>query len=303
MIHIANYGEEPSYDITIDGIIVEKFKRMAIRIEHSRDVVVKHATFRNATDLGPGGSGYGISIQGTAKTDRLGFDNDTIWNVVENSTFEGPYLRHGALIQFVAHNNVLRGNTFNGTKLDAIDLHGEQEYLNEISGNVITDVLTGAGIGLGNTGGSAPSNHSKSGNGNYIHDNTITNSQIGISVTMGTPDTLIENNLIESTTTIADAAGIKVLNGPGTVIRGNVIRNNTASGYWGVRLERDKGDAGAGNIGEGNPENVLIENNRIEGNANGIGLFAGVGILLKANILNNVNEDYYKAAGVTVTEQ
>lgn len=89
MIHIANYGEAPSYDITIDGVIVEKFKRMAIRIEHSRDVVVKHATFRNATDLGPGGSGYGISIQGTAKTDRLGFDNDTIWNVVEDSTFEG----------------------------------------------------------------------------------------------------------------------------------------------------------------------------------------------------------------------
>lgn len=72
--------------------------------------------------------------------------------MVEDSTFEGPYLRHGALIQFVAHNNVLRGNTFNGTKLDAIDLHGELEYLNEISGNVITDVLTGAGIGLGNTG-------------------------------------------------------------------------------------------------------------------------------------------------------
>ncbi|WP_228469142.1 alpha/beta hydrolase fold domain-containing protein [Paenibacillus sp. JNUCC31] len=302
LIHIANYGEAPSYDITIDGVIVEKFKRMAIRIEHSRDVVVKHATFRNATDLGPGGSGYGISIQGTAKTDRLGFDNDTLWNLVEDSTFEGPYLRHGALIQFVAHNNVLRGNTFNGTKLDAIDLHGELEYFNEISGNVITDVLTGAGIGLGNTGGSAPSNHSKSGKGNYIHDNTITNSQIGISVTMGTPDTLIEDNLIENTTTIADAAGIKVLNGPGTVIRGNVIRSNTASGYWGVRLERDKGDAGAGNIGEGDPENVLIENNRIEGNTNGIGLFAGVGILLKANILSNLNEDYYKAAGVTVTE-
>ncbi|WP_260870964.1 alpha/beta hydrolase fold domain-containing protein [Paenibacillus xylanexedens] len=302
MIHIANYGEAPSYEITIDGVIVEKFKRMAIRIEHSRDVVVKHATFRNATDLGPGGSGYGISIQGTAKTDRLGFDNDTLWNVVEDSTFEGPYLRHGALIQFVAHNNVLRGNTFNGTKLDAIDLHGELEYFNEISGNVIRDVLVGAGIGLGNTGGSAPSNHSKSGKGNYIHDNIIMNSQTGISVIMGTPDTLIEDNLIENTTTIADAAGIKVLNGPGTVIRGNVIRNNTASGYWAVRLDHDNGDAGAGNVGQGDPENVQIENNRIEGNTNGIGLFAGVGILLKANILSNLNEDYYKAAGVTVTE-
>lgn len=112
---------------------------------------------------------------------------------------------------------------------------------------------------------------------------------------MGTPDTLIEDNLIENTKVIAEALGIKVLNGPGTVIRGNIIRNNTASGYWGVRLERDKGDAGAGNIGEGDPENVWIENNLIEGNANGIGLFAGVNILMKANILNNMNEDYYKA--------
>ncbi|WP_251038362.1 discoidin domain-containing protein [Paenibacillus albidus] len=303
MIRIANYGDNPSYNITVDHVTVEKFRRMGIRIEHSRDVTVKNATFRNATDLGPGGSGYGVSIQGTPKTDRLGFENDTKWNVVEDSAFEGPYLRHGALIQFVAHNNVLRNNTFTGTKLDAIDLHGELEYLNEIYGNVITDVLTGAAIGLGNTGGSAPSNHSKSGAGNYIHDNIIKHCRNGIVVIMGTPDTVIENNVIENTTDITGAAGIKILNGPGTIIRNNVIRNNTTDSYWAILLEQDKGDAAAGNIGAGVPRNVRIEGNNIAGNTNGIGLFAGTGILLKNNLLDNLTVNYYQAPDVTLSEE
>ena len=108
---------------------------------------------------------------------------------------KGPYLRHGSLIQNVAHNNVLRNNHYMNTKLDSIDLHGELEYLNEVYGNTIENILTGGGVGLGNTGGTAPSNHSKSGPNNHIHDNVIRNSREGIVVTMGTPDTLIENNI------------------------------------------------------------------------------------------------------------
>lgn len=152
MITIANFGEVPSYNVTVDGVTVEKYSRMGVRIDNSRDIVVRRSTFRNATDVGPGGAGYGVSIQGMAKQDRNGYENDTVWNVVEDSHFEGPYLRHGALIQFVAHNNVLRNNQFMNTKLDAIDLHGELEYLNEIYGNVISDIPYGAAIGLGNTG-------------------------------------------------------------------------------------------------------------------------------------------------------
>ncbi|MEC0225887.1 alpha/beta hydrolase fold domain-containing protein [Paenibacillus alba] len=303
LIVIANYGEYPSYNITIDQVTVEKFTRMGIRIDNSHDVVVKNSTFRNATDVGPGGSGYGVAIQGMAKVDRLGYDNDTRWNLVEDSSFEGPYLRHGALIQFVAHNNTVRNNYFHMTKLDAIDLHGELEYLNDIYGNLVTDIVTGGAVGLGNTGGTAPSNHSKSGPKNYIHDNIIRNSREGIVVTMGTPDTIIANNVIENTTNVDEASGIKVLNGPGTIIRNNIIRNNTAPNYWAILLERDKGDDKANYIGEGDPQNVQILNNTITGNFNGIGLQAGTGIVLRGNILANSGTNYLKAPGVTAVEE
>ncbi|MGQ7890060.1 S-layer homology domain-containing protein [Paenibacillus sp. WC2504] len=302
MIAIANYGEDPSYNVTVDHVTVERFRRMAIRIENSHDVVVRHATFRNATDLGGGGAGYGTSIQGMPKVDRLGFDNDTYWNLVEDSTFEGPYLRHGSLIQNVAHNNVLRNNHYKNTKLDAIDLHGELEYLNEVYGNTVEDIFTGGGVGLGNTGGTAPSNHSKTGPQNYIHDNVIRNAREGIVVTMGTPDTRIEHNIIENTTTVNNGVGINILNGPGTRIENNIIRNNTASGYWGILLEHDNGDQNAGGIGTGDPQNVQIIGNTITGNTYGIQLQKGTNISVIKNILDNLGTNYLKASGVTATE-
>lgn len=298
LIMISNFGEDPSYNVTIHHVTVEKFRRMGIRIENSHDVVVRSSTFRNATDVGPGGSGYGLAIQGLPKIERLGFANDTIWNLVEDSQFEGPYLRHGALIQNVAHNNTVRSNVFTNTKLDAIDLHGELEYLNEISGNLVEDVWTGGGIGLGNTGGTAPSNHSKTGPGNLIRDNVIRNSREGIVVSLGTPDTVIVNNLIENTADIPGASGIHILNGPGTIIRGNTVRNNTAPGYWAILLEHDNGDTNANYIGEGDPENVRIEDNVLTGNTNGIGLFAGKSIRIKGNTVESVDNNFYQHEGV-----
>ncbi|AHV98491.1 alpha/beta hydrolase fold domain-containing protein [Paenibacillus sabinae] len=302
MIVIANLGEIPSYNITVDQVTVEKYSRMGVRIDNSRDIVVRRSTFRNATDVGPGGAGYGVSIQGMAKQDRNGYDNDTLWNVVEDSRFEGPYLRHGVLIQFVAHNNTLRNNQFVNTKLDAIDLHGELEYLNEIYGNVISDIPAGAAIGLGNTGGTAPSNHSKTGPRNYIHDNTISNTREGINVIMGTPDTVIEHNLIEYTTHIEDAKGIRILNGPGTIIKENVIRYNTASNYWAISLEHDPGDSKADNIGEGDPLNVQLIGNSLTGNTNGIRLLAGSGIVLQGNLVDSIGVNYFKSEQVEGVE-
>lgn len=302
MISIRNSGEVPSYNITVDQVTVEKYSRMGVRIDNSRDIVVRRSTFRNATDVGPGGAGYGVSIQGMAKQDRNGYDNDTLWNVVEDSSFEGPYLRHGALIQFVAHNNVLRNNQFVNTKLDAIDLHGELEYLNEIYGNMISDIPSGAAIGLGNTGGTAPSNHSKTGPRNYIHDNTIHNTREGINVIMGTPDTVIERNLIENTTQIENAKGIRILNGPGTIIKENIIRNNTASNYWAVSLEHDPGDSKANEIGEGDPQNVQLIGNSLIGNTNGIRLLAGTGIVLQGNLVDSIGLNYFKSEHVEVVE-
>ena len=81
--------------------------------------------------------GYGVNIQGYGNginvTDTY---IDTKFNVVENNEFVGPYLRHGALIQYYAHNNLIKNNRFDDLLLDSIDMHGEDEYSNEICNNV-----------------------------------------------------------------------------------------------------------------------------------------------------------------------
>lgn len=107
-IFIADYAGNPSYHVTVNKVTIEKFQRMGVRIEKSRDIVIEHSTFQNATDVGGGGAGYGVAIQGIQGIDRLGHRNDTHFNVVRDSKFEGPYLRHGVLIQNFAHNNQLK---------------------------------------------------------------------------------------------------------------------------------------------------------------------------------------------------
>ena len=130
----------------------------------------------------------------------------------------------------------------------------------------------------------------------------IRNAREGIVVSMGSPDTIIENNRIENTADIPNAAGINILNGPGTIIKGNTIRQNTAEHYWGILLEHDNGDTNAGGIGAGDPENVQILNNTITGNSNGIQLKAGRNIKLSGNALDNIGENFTAAPGVTYTD-
>lgn len=291
-VYIEDGLGQPSYNITIDGVTIEKFQKMGVRISKSRDIVVRNSTFQNMTDVGGGGAGYGVSIQGIPKTDRLGYANDTRHNLLENNRFLGPYMRHGVIIQYYAHNNEVRNNYLENSKLDAIDLHGEDEYLNKIHGNEITGVLTGAGIALGNTGGTAPSNHDASGPFNHIFNNTITNSREGIKVHMGSPDTLIEANTISNTTEPSNSRGILIQNAPRTIIKDNVITNNTAANFWGILLEFDPGDPNAprdenGNIvGSGIPEDVQIIGNTITGNANGLRMDEGLRTVLTNNIIS-----------------
>ena len=82
----------------------------------------------------------------------------------------------------------------------------------------------------------------------------------------------------------------------------NIIRNNTATNYWGILLEHDRGDQNANFIGAGDPQNVQIVGNVITGNTNGLQLQAGTNILVSKNLLNNIGTNYDKAAGVTATE-
>ncbi|WP_246941784.1 DNRLRE domain-containing protein [Bacillus pinisoli] len=294
-IYIADgFGNTPSSNILIEHVTIEKYQRMGVRIENSHDIVVQHALFQNATDVGGGGAGYGVSIQGVPKVDRTGYKNDTRFNVVRNSVFKGPYIRHGTLLQYYAHNNEIYNNTFENTVLDAIDLHGEDEYLNEIYQNTISGIITGAGIGVGNTGGTAPSNHDASGPYNYIHDNKITNSREGIKVYLGSPNTIIENNTIMNSTEPSNAKGIYILNAPGTIIKDNKIMNNKAEGFVGILLAHDNGDSNSNNIGSGDPTNITISGNQIKGNTNGIRVEAGSNIFMNDNdVSKSVENDYY----------
>ncbi|PZE22137.1 discoidin domain-containing protein [Paenibacillus xerothermodurans] len=301
-ITIVNVGEQPAYNITVDNVTMERYMRVGVKVDSSRDIVVRNCLFRDTTDAGGGGTGYGMNFQGRPKVDRTGFKDDAVWNLAENNTFQGPHLRHGVLVQYMQHNSVIRNNTFKDIWLDAIDLHGEGEYLNEITGNVITNIRSGAGIGLGNTGGTAPYDHSASGHGNLIRNNIITESNDGVTVTMGTPGTVIENNVIKQSDD-DNGSGITVQNGPGTIIRGNEISGSPVTGFWGIQLKHDNGDKNAGYIGKGDPKDVQIVYNLIVDNDNGIDVQAGTGIVLKNNYLKNATKDYNKGASADVREE
>jgi parallel beta-helix repeat protein len=292
-IFLSDAVTQPSQRIHIERVTVERFERMGIRIASSQDVVVTDCLFRDATSVGGGGRGYGVTIQGIAKTDRLGFPDDSRHNVVRDSTFEGPYLRHGVLLQFMTHNNLITGNEFDDIILDAIDLHGEGEYLNEIRGNRIV-AARAAAIALGNTGGSPPSNHSASGPGNWIHRNHISGvAREGIKVHMGSPDTLIERNTITGLAGPTRSRGIQILNAPGTVVRDNTITGNRTGEFWGIHLGLDPGDSGADGVGSGVPTDVSITGNTIVNNDGGMLVEAGEGISITGNTLRNNGTDIH----------
>lgn len=290
-IFLASAGSRPSTGVYIDRVTVERYERMGVRIADSSDVVVQRSTFRNATSVGGGGAGYGVSIQGVAKQDRLGFPNDSRHNVVRDSIFEGPYIRHGVLMQFFTHNNLVADNTFRDIVLDAVDLHGEDEYLNEVRGNDFRDIRAAA-VALGNTGGSPPSNHDAAGPGNWVHRNDITGSREGVKVHLGSPGTIIEDNKISGTGAPANAKGVYILNAPGTIVRNNSITSNDAEGFWAIHLAMDPGDPGAGGVGAGPPSDVQITGNRIMRNTGGILVEAGEDLTLSDNLIKHNGEDF-----------
>ncbi|NEE01909.1 right-handed parallel beta-helix repeat-containing protein [Phytoactinopolyspora halotolerans] len=296
-VFVANAGMRPSVRVLVEDVVVERFQRSGVRIEKSRHVAVRGSTFRNATSVGGGGQGYGVTIQGTPSVDRYAYTDDSRYNVVEDNTFEGPYLRHAILLQYWTHNNLVAGNTITRTVYDAIDLHGEDEYLNEVRHNTVTGSRA-AGIGLGNTGGSA-TQHDASGPGNWIHHNVLQGNREGVIVHLGSPETLIEHNVITRRSSAPARVGIEVRNAPDTVVRDNRISGNRADGFWGIRLQEDPGDDGHA---AGIPSDVLIERNTVSGNANGIRIDAGTGIVLDANrVEGNAGEQLHIADDADVT--
>ncbi len=219
---ITNPADQ-TQNIVVRNVTIERFRRMGVRLKQSRNVTIDTITVQKATNLGGGGAGYGISIQGQGwNVDWTDTTKDTVHNIVMNSNFVGPYLRHGILLQYHAHNNLITNNTLTDNLLDAIDLHGEDEYSNEISYNTILNTRAGAGVGVGNSGAT----HDAAGRNNYIHNNIIDGGLRGIDVILGSPRTIIKDNVIKNLT-LPRSNGITLNDAPYTFIIQNDFENIT----------------------------------------------------------------------------
>ena len=293
-LYIDDNGSTPSRQIVVENCTFEKFRAMGIRLANSSNCIVRNSSFHLATDVGGGGAGYGISLQGNGHgNDSYGLSRDSRFNLLENNTFTGPQIRHGIVIQYYSHNNLILNNTAHATTMDAIDLHGEDEYNNEIAYNTVSDVTLGGGVGIGNTG----ADHDASGYYNYIHHNTFSNCREGVKVYLGSPYTRIEHNVFESFA-VGGSKGIYILNGPHTTIKNNIIRYNVADGFVGIYLKHDNGTLGDY---DGDPEYVWIDSNEAYYNTNGVWIENGQNIFYGPNNIVHSNNEADTLFGVNVT--
>ncbi|MEA3288372.1 MAG: right-handed parallel beta-helix repeat-containing protein [Candidatus Marinimicrobia bacterium] len=293
-LYIDDSGSTPSRRVVVDSCRFEKFRAAAIRLANSSDCIVRNSDFRMATDVGGGGSGYGITVQGNGhNVDSYGLARDSRYNLIEDNSFTGPYIRHGVVVQYYSHNNLIRNNILTDNVLDALDLHGEDEYNNEICYNEIRDVTSGGGVGVGNTGAL----HDASGYYNYIHHNVFINCREGVRVYLGSPHTRIEHNRVENCT-VSSGKGFYIQNAPHTILKNNIIRYNNSSGFAGIYLKYDPGTLGGY---AGNPEFVWIDSNQIYYNTNGVIIENGTSIYYGPDNLVYSNTDYDTLFGVNVT--
>ncbi len=204
-------------NILIEDVYVEYFQYDGIRLYCTRDCKIKDSIITKATDLGGGGAGYGIEIRGYGHEYFKYVDTnlDSCYNVIENVTVVGPYIRHGIILSYVTHNNLFYNNRVTDSADDAFDVHGQDEFLNFFIQNYAKGSRRGAGLGLGNTG----SSHDESGYGNVVYENTFIECKYGITITRGTQYTQVIKNTIEACTT-----GIYINNGPNTHQENNKIK-------------------------------------------------------------------------------
>ena len=201
--------------VAIRNVNVEGFERYGIAIRNCDNILVENCLLRNATALGGGGQGYGVMI-GYPQTFNVWVKGNTI----------GPVIRHAVIIQYVAHHNLVENNVAIENTEDAYDLHGEDEYSNELRYNVAYGG-DGYGFGVGNTG----STHDDSGPNNWIHHNEVYDSRGGVNVILGSDRQFIEDNYFHHNF----EAGVKVNNGGGRDLW--FLRNRIQFNPVGVRLE------------------------------------------------------------------
>ena len=237
--------------IVVKDLFIEKFERFGIQLQNAYQVLVDGNIIRNATALDGGGSGYGILIDQSRSSN----------NWIRNNEI-GPVIRHGILVQMSAHHNLIENNRITGTVSSAIDLHGEDEYSNEIRYNTIWNGVrngttvspNGAGIEVGEYSGSIGSTarHDNSGANNWIHHNVVYGYSHGLRIVNNSNYTYIENNTFHDNLgsgILADLApmnnvyisgneiykngsGITLYDVTKAVVRDNVVRENNNYGIW-----------------------------------------------------------------------
>lgn len=196
-----------SYRILVDSLRIERFAIHGVSLRDCHHVLVQDCEILNATNLGGGGRGYGIALNYPT--------NHNNW--IRRNTI-GPVIRHAVLLQYFAHNNLVEENLAVENSEDAYDLHGEDEYLNELRFNVARDGARD-GFGVGNTG----STHDRSGPNNWIHHNTVENSLAGLEIIQDSDLVFVDHN-----TFIGNEFGIRVhnLGGRHLYLRGNTFKEN-----------------------------------------------------------------------------
>lgn len=201
-------------NVYIHDVYVEYFQYDGIRLYCTRDCLIDNATIAKSTDVGGGGAGYGIELRGSGheQFDSIGGNLDSCYNVIQNCTIIGPYIRHGIILSYMTHNNLFYKNVITETADDAYDVHGQDEALNVFVENYAYKSRA-AGLGLGNTG----SSHDESGFGNVIINNYFEECRYGITVTRGTPYTQLIGNTIKNCTT-----NFKIEDAPNTYQENNI---------------------------------------------------------------------------------
>lgn len=205
-------------NIVVKDVIVEYFSVSGIEFTNTIASTVKDSIIKNSTDIGGGGRGYGVTIQGFGNEafHTVGTNLGSRYNVVKNVTVEGPYIRHGIILSYLTHNNLIYNNTITESQDQPLDMHGEDEFLNVFVKNTVKDGASSA-IGLGNPG----STHDATGPANIVYGNIVDNFLGGIEISHGTPDTVILNNKI--TNLRENSIGIDLMFAPNTLVRNNEI--------------------------------------------------------------------------------
>lgn len=209
---------ESTQNVVIKNCNISYFQENGVILKKTQDCRVIDCEISNATDVGGTGAGYGIQISGNGfeSFNMIGSLSDSRYNFVANNTFKGPYLRHAIILSYVTHNNLIYNNSIDGCQDEPLDLHGEDEFLNVITKNKVSNVSK-TGIGLGNPG----STHDATGPGNIIYGNEVENALGGIQISYGTPDTQVYNNVFKNLK--EGATGIRITFGPNTTVRNNEI--------------------------------------------------------------------------------